>query len=92
MEKAPQRCSFVVLAVFVCFAFISQGYGAINSWGDVDPPDPSTWTRRTYAYIGKDADGGISITEGDDIKTNYAFLGYNASAYGIATIDSADSN
>ena len=92
MEKVIQRRSFVAVVVFVCFAFISQGYGAINSWGDVDPPDPSTWTRRTDAYIGKDSGGGISVTEGDGIYAYYAFLGYNASASGTATIDGAGSS
>ena len=92
MEETNQRCSFVVLVVFVCFAFITQGYGAIGRWGDVQPPDPSTWTSSTDAYVGKDAAGGISITEGDDVEAYNAFLGYNASAYGIATIDSADSS
>ena len=92
MERAIQRCSFVVLVVSVCFVLITQGYGAIGWWGDVQPPDPSTWTSSTDAFIGKDAEGGISVTEGDDIEAYYAFLGYNASAYGIATIDGADSS
>ncbi|MCD6377558.1 MAG: hypothetical protein J7L99_01765, partial [Planctomycetes bacterium] len=95
MEKPIQRCSFVaivVIVVFVCFAFISQGYGAINWWGDVRPPDPSSWTKSTDAYIGKYADGGISITEGDNIEADEAYLGYAADASGIATIDGAGSS
>jgi len=92
MEKVIQRCSFVAVVVSVCFVFITQGYGAIGWWGDVQPPDPSTWTSSTYAYVGKDADGGIGVTEGDDIVAYQAYLGYNASASGIAAIDGAGSS
>ena len=92
MEKAIQRCSFVVLVVCVCFAFITQGYGAINWWGDVQPPDPSTWTSSTHAYIGKDANGGISVIEGDHIIAHGAYLGYDSGVYGSATIDGAGSS
>ena len=92
MKKAIPRCSFVVLVVFICFAFISRGYGAINSWGDVQPPNPSTWTSDTTAYIGKDANGGISVTEGDDIVAHDAYLGYNAGISGSVTIDGVGSS
>ncbi|MCD6377913.1 MAG: hypothetical protein J7L99_03555, partial [Planctomycetes bacterium] len=92
MEKAIQRCGFVAVVVFVCFAAINQGYGAINSWGDVQPPDPSTWTSDTTAYIGKDANGGISVTEGDHIVAHEAYLGYNEDASGIVTIDGVGSS
>ena len=92
MEKAIQRCSFVVVVVFVCFAFISQGYGAINSWGDVQPPDPSSWDNSTDAYIGKDANGGISITEGSDVKAHSATLGRISGVVGSAIIDGTGSS
>jgi fibronectin-binding autotransporter adhesin len=68
------------------FFMASSGYAEISTNGDVDPSDPSSWTIFTYAYIGDEDEGTLTITN-DTVINAIAYLGYSSGAYGTAIVD-----
>jgi len=59
---------------------------AITTSGDVQPDDPATWNSSTDGYIGRDADGTMSITEGDGVVCRQGYVGYSSSVVGLVSV------
>jgi T5SS/PEP-CTERM-associated repeat protein len=50
--------------------------GSITSNGDVEPANPGTWTSSTTGYVGRTADGTLTVSAGSTLLANSAYLGY----------------
>jgi len=59
---------------------------------NVEPADPTSWTLSTSAYVGKTADGSLTVDGGSDIDAGYASLGYDSGVTGTATVDGGGSS
>ncbi len=91
-----QRSGVSTAAVQVCFlvAFgflvpIAPLQAAIVGTGDLIPAFP--WSSSTTAYVGLTAGGTLSVNAGSQLSSNFAYLGYNSSASGVATITGSGS-
>ena len=87
---------FLLLPKFLCilttiltagFFLVSAGYAEILTSGEVNPLDPGSWTDSTWAFIGENDSGALSITGGSTVRDNRAFLGDRASGAGLVTVE-----
>ncbi len=76
----------VMMAVGLCVA-VTQA--ALNATGDVDPADPTTWTSDTIVYVGKTADGSMTVDGGTDLISGTSYLGWAPGVTGEVTVDGA---
>ncbi|HJQ80264.1 MAG TPA: hypothetical protein VJ828_09930 [Lacipirellulaceae bacterium] len=63
---------------------------AISTTGDVSP-DPRTTTSSHTLYIGRTADGTMTMDDGSDVISGRSYLGYDASASGVVTVSGVGS-
>ncbi|HBO44835.1 MAG TPA: hypothetical protein DD670_13070, partial [Planctomycetaceae bacterium] len=98
----PMRRSRVFLAagvpigIAICFSFVLLGplataHAAITWTGNVEPADPTTWDSTTSGYVGKTADGTLTVDGGNDLFTQRASIGNNAGVTGEVTVTGAGS-
>ena len=59
---------------------------AIVANGNVEPANPSTWTKATVARIGNSASGTVTVTSGSFLRSAYGYIGYNGGVTGIVKI------
>jgi len=48
---------------------------AITTTGNIDPADPTSWTSSTNSYIGKNADGTLTVNGGSDVESRNTIIG-----------------
>ena len=77
-----QSLTFTLLLVSLC----APAHAVITWTGDIDPNDPNTWTSSTYGYIGKTADGTLTVDGGSGLESKYGYIGYESSSTGQATV------
>ena len=80
-------------AVLIGLAFCQIAPAVISTTGNVDPADPATWTSdmSTWAYVGKTADGSMTINGGSDVIGRGGRIGYDPGVTGTATVTGAGS-
>ncbi|MDY7009679.1 MAG: hypothetical protein SVV80_02870 [Planctomycetota bacterium] len=88
--------SFARILAFLLFLTLSASLQAdITPSGDVDPTDPLWWIgggdSSTNAYIGKTAAGSVTVNLGSDLRSSYGYIGYDAGAIGVVTVDGSGS-
>ncbi len=87
------RCFFatrfwlLVLAILSLGGRITPVHAGINTSGNIDPSDPSTWTGSTHGYIGKTLDGTLRIDGGSDVLAYYSYVGNDSGITGAVTVD-----
>lgn len=81
----------ILLVTALIGLFAAQVQAGISTTGDVDPANPGTWTSSTWAYVGKTADGSMTINASSGVINNYGYLGYDPGITGIATVTGAGS-
>ena len=91
--KSPQRFSKWLMHASLVFAAWAPALsrGAITSTGDVEPANPATWTSSTNGYIGKIADGTLTVGAASTLLTNSAYLGYGAGIAGTVNLSGTGS-
>jgi T5SS/PEP-CTERM-associated repeat protein len=82
------RVSLLTLALVTLFG--SPAHAAISTTGNVTP-DPRTTTSSDTLYIGRTADGTMTVDDGSDVISDRSYLGYDAAASGVATISGVGS-
>jgi len=65
--------------------------GAITWTGNVEPDPPTRWNSTTYAFVGKTADGSISVDDDSDLSSRCGYLGYGSGVVGTANVTGAGS-
>ncbi len=58
----------------------------------MDPEDPTTWQSTDNGYVGKTADGGITVSSGAVLPSSSGYVGDEAAATGTATITGTGSH
>jgi len=91
MIRSKQFSVVFLLIVGLVAVSTSSAGAAIVASGNVEPDDPASWTSSTIGYIGKTADGSVSVDDGSDLVSNYVYLGFNSSVSGTATITGSGS-
>jgi len=89
-----KRLSFALLVFFAAFGLLGQletARAAITWTGNLDPADPTTWTSSRYGYVGKTADGSLTVDEGDELQSLRGFIGFNSDVRGQMTVSGARS-
>jgi T5SS/PEP-CTERM-associated repeat protein len=78
--------------MYLClFCYVPPGQAEVTWSGDIDPPDPTTWTSSTTGYIGKNGYGTLNITKGSNVLNYYGYIGYESGAAGEVTVDGSGS-
>ena len=91
MNKHIFTACRVFLAV-VLSSLASSASASVTVTGDIDPfTDPTTWTAKMDAYIGKTAVGKMDITGGSDVSNRYGYIGYESTATGHVTVKGSGS-
>lgn len=78
-------------SLMCCALTASSVRASVTPTGDVSP-DPSTTTAQDNLYIGNNADGALSVDGGDDIFSNYGYIGQVQGVHGDVAIDGAGSS
>lgn len=88
-----QRRIIAVLSLTVLGAIGSPlARGDIQFTGDVTPADPTVWNWENVGIVGAVYDGGIIISNGSQLSSNYVTLGLNVGVTGSVTVDGIGSN
>jgi len=83
------RSRWLPLVLFTTLVLLIQPqptHAAITWTGNIDPADPTTWTSSTYGYVGKTADGTLTVDDDSDLLSRYGYLGYDPGVTGEVTI------
>ena len=84
--------SLLVLFGVFCICFQPGTVrGAIDGTGDIDPANPDTWDTNTTGYIGKMADGTLTVDDDSDLLSDSVYVGYESGVTGEASVDGAGS-
>ena len=62
---------------------------AFNTWGDVNPTGPSSWTSSTMGYVGDTSNGTLTVDSGSDLLSSSCYIGYNSGVSGTMKVDGA---
>ena len=81
-----------ILLATLCLAVqLPVARAGISYTGNLDPADPNTCDSFTNAYVGKTADGTLTVDDGSDIYSYRGYLGYEETATGEVTVDGVGS-
>ncbi|MFZ5832549.1 MAG: PEP-CTERM sorting domain-containing protein [Planctomycetota bacterium] len=88
-----RSCVLVALVAVSLSQFSAQppARAAIVATGDVLPTNPAGWTISTDAYIGKTANGRLTVDSGTSLWSDEAYIGYENDANGTVIIDGTGS-
>jgi T5SS/PEP-CTERM-associated repeat protein len=64
---------------------------AFNTSGDISPSNPATWTWETACYIGKTANGSLTVNNSSDLLSWDGYLGYARGVTGEVIVNGAGS-
>jgi T5SS/PEP-CTERM-associated repeat protein len=78
----------VVMSFGLC---VSAARGDIAGSGDMTPPDPSTWTKSTDAYVGLRGGATLDINNGGMLDSYDVHVGYFPGSTGVVTVDGSGS-
>jgi T5SS/PEP-CTERM-associated repeat protein len=59
--------------------------------GDVDPADPADWGDSTRAYVGKTAEGSVTVDDDSDMVSREGYLGDQSGSTGLVTVSGTGS-
>ena len=76
-----------ILLATLCFAVqLPTALAGISYTGDLDPADPADWNSSTYGYVGKTADGSLTVDLDSDLSSHSGYIGYEDTATGQVTV------
>ena len=78
--------AMVLCIVHVLFYPMSIAHAGIFYSGNIDPTNPSTWNSDTNAYIGKTADGTLTVDPESDLLSDRGSIGAGSGVTGLVTI------
>lgn len=85
----------LAMVFIMVFTIVSGVQAAITVTGNVEPADPATWTSSTSIYIGRSADGSVTVNGGSSIASGGGvlggFLSSQSGVAGSATVDGSGS-
>ena len=81
----------IFFAVMVLAGPLPTLHAAFTVSGDVEPANPPTWTSSTLGYVGKTANGSLTVDSGDDLLSSYGWIGYGSGKTGAVTVDGTGS-
>ena len=87
----------LLLAALFLAGPLSTARAAVTWTGNVDPADPTTWTSSTTGYIGRTADGTLTVNSDSvpnslhDLYSSYGYIGYNSGSTGEVDVGGAGS-
>jgi len=79
----------VVAAVLGLLGSLGAARAAVVVSGDVVPGDPATWSTSVTCFVGKTADGTVTVNGGSVLSSRVACLGYEAGTTGVVLISGA---
>jgi T5SS/PEP-CTERM-associated repeat protein len=84
-----QRLFFLRIALFatICLFHVSATRAAITTTGDVQPTNPATWTEDTDGYIGRSADGSLTVGSTSHLVSRVGYIGYKKGVNGTMRVD-----
>ena len=77
---------YVLLATLCLAVQLPTARAGISYTGDIDPADPADWDSSTDGYVGKTADGILTVDDGSDLLSKNCYIGYNSGVTGEVTI------
>jgi fibronectin-binding autotransporter adhesin len=81
---------FGLLAAMVLAGPVQSARAGFAPDGDVSPSDPSTWDYYTDGYIGKTANGTLTV-DGGYLYSAAGYIGYESTAAGVVNISGTGS-
>ncbi|MAT67978.1 MAG: hypothetical protein CMJ58_00465 [Planctomycetaceae bacterium] len=81
----------ILAAAFTLSTIAHPALAAITFAGDADPADPTTWTSSTDFFVGRTADGTLTVDGASTATSRLGFIGYEAGSDGIAMVKDAHS-
>ena len=82
----------LVLFAVACLLGPSEPAHALITWtGNVDPADPTTWTTSTDGYIGRTANGTLTVDGASELLSNDGTIGHDAGVSGAVTVTGSGS-
>ncbi|NLE36975.1 MAG: hypothetical protein GX621_03025 [Pirellulaceae bacterium] len=81
----------MLLAPFVLPGLLETARATVTSTGNIDPANPASWTTSTDGYVGRTADGALTVDGNSDLLSRYAYIGHDSGIVGQVTVDGAGS-
>lgn len=94
MEKTMKRSTLLPVILLAVISLAVQpplARAGISYTGDIDPADPNTWTSSTTGYVGKTANGTLTVDYDSDLLSKGGYIGTNSSGTGTVTVNGAGS-
>jgi len=89
-----KRSTFFLLVLFAALCLFGQletAHATISWTGHVEPANPTTWTASTDGYIGRSANGTLTVDGDSDLLSQNGFLAYVTGVTGQVTVTGAGS-